>query len=79
MFDATGYLVRTLVGVIWDMKVFLLILGIVYCAFGEAYLRLAEPMEDEELRYVSNFANAFVYIYRMSLVDNNTDAFEMNL
>ena len=47
--------------------------------FGEAFLRLAEAETDEELRFVSNFANSFVFIYRMSLGDNATDAFEMTL
>lgn len=78
LFNSTGYLVRTLIAVIWDMRIFLLILAIVYCGFGEAFLRLADPMEDEEEKFITNFANAFVFIYRMSLVDNNTDAFELN-
>eukprot|EP00347_Sterkiella_histriomuscorum_P006211 403353636 len=79
LFQSTGYLVRTIIAVIYEMRIFLLILAIVYCGFGEAFLRLAEPMEDEETgKFVTNFANAFVYIYRMSLVDNNTDSFEMN-
>ncbi|CDW81515.1 wd-40 repeat protein [Stylonychia lemnae] len=47
--------------------------------FGEAFLRLAEASNDDELKFVQNFADAFVYIYRMSLGDNSTDAYEMSV
>lgn len=42
IFKPTGYLINALSVVVWDMKVFLLILLIVYIAFGEAFLRLSE-------------------------------------
>lgn len=43
--------------------------------FAEAFLRLAEG-NDHDYKFVTNFANAFVYIYRMSLVDNDIDSFD---
>lgn len=47
IFKDTGYLVRTLTDVIFDMKIFLLILFIVYFGFGEAFLRLSETSEED--------------------------------
>jgi hypothetical protein len=42
IFTQTGYLINMLNQVIYDMKVFLLILMIIYLGFGEAFLRLSQ-------------------------------------
>ncbi len=42
-----GYLVRMITEVISEMRVFLLMLGIVLVAFGEAFLRLSEQSAEE--------------------------------
>lgn len=46
IYTLTGYLIRMLTDVIYDMRVFLLILLIVYFGFGEAFLRISESNED---------------------------------
>ena len=42
LFRQTGYFIRMLTDVIYDMKIFLMILLIVYIAFAEAFLRISE-------------------------------------
>ncbi|CDW75557.1 wd-40 repeat protein [Stylonychia lemnae] len=75
IFRSTGYLVRTLTDVIYDMKVFLLILFIVYFGFGEAFLRLSEK-SDPEMQFIQNYAYCWVYAFRLSIGDNATDTFD---
>ncbi len=59
------------------MKQFLLILFLSYFAFGEAFLRLSEASDpDSKGRFLNHIAMSFVYSFRMSLADNDTDAFE---
>lgn len=74
IFEATGYLIRMLTTVIWDMKIFILILFIIYFGFGEAFLRLSES-SGEEAVFIKNYADAWVYAYRLSLGDTATDTF----
>ncbi len=75
LFEQTGHLIRTLLGVFSDMKVFLFILSIVYMGFGEAFLRISEA-NDEDNRFLRNFIEAFVYLYRLSMGDFVTDPYE---
>jgi hypothetical protein len=42
LFEGTNHLVRVLFNVAWETKSFIMVLCIVYMAFGEAFLRLAE-------------------------------------
>jgi hypothetical protein len=58
-----------------DMKVFLLILFIVEIGFGEAFLRLSEVSSGKG-NFLDNYAMSFVYTFRMSLADNDTDPLE---
>jgi len=74
IFYTTGYLIRMLSNVIWDMKVFLLILFLVYFGFGEAFLRLSEN-SDPEASFILNYAYCWVYAYRLSLGDTAADTF----
>jgi hypothetical protein len=62
-----------IIGSLIDMKFFILILFIVEIAFGEAFLRLSE-VSTSKGSFLDNFAMAFVYTFRMSLADNDTDA-----
>lgn len=57
IFKSTGYLVRTLTDVCYDMKVFLLILFIVYFGFGEAFLRISEKSDEG---FIENYPMAWV-------------------
>jgi hypothetical protein len=59
IFKSTGYLVRTLTDVCYDMKIFLLMLFIVYFGFGEAFLRISEK-SDEEAMFIENYPMAWV-------------------
>ncbi len=49
------------------MRVFLLILGIVFIAFGEAFLRISEKSGDQA--FILNYADAFVYAFRLGVGD----------
>ena len=70
-----GYLIRMILGSFSDMKVFLLILFIVEIGFGEAFLRLSEVSSGKG-NFLENYAMSFVYTFRMSLADNDTDPLE---
>ncbi|CDW87954.1 wd-40 repeat protein [Stylonychia lemnae] len=77
IFRTTGYLINMLSTVLWDMKIFLLILLIIYLGFAEAFLRLAESSE-EEFNFAKNYAYALVYAFRLSIGDTDTDLFDDN-
>jgi len=48
IFKNTGYLVRMIVEVIYDMGIFLLILLITILAFGDTFLRLSLANEEDD-------------------------------
>eukprot|EP00347_Sterkiella_histriomuscorum_P016371 403353446 len=77
IFKQTGYLINALSVVVWDMKIFLFILAIVYLGFGEAFLRLSEARDESE--FIQNYAYAIVYSFRLSIGDTDTDKFDDNL
>lgn len=56
IFENTGYIIKILVRVIIDMRIFMLILGIVYLAFNEAFLRLSET-SDPSNQFFLNYAD----------------------
>lgn len=74
IFYTTGYLIRMLTTVIWEMKIFLIILFLIYFAFGEAFLRVSEA-SDPEAAFITNYAMAWVYAYRLSIGDGDTSTF----
>lgn len=55
------------------MRVFLLILAIVFIAFGEAFLRISEKSGDNA--FIKNYADAFVYAFRLGVGDAFSDPF----
>ena len=69
-----GYLVRMINTVLWDMRVFLFILFIIYFSFGEAFLRISEASTPES-SFIINYGHALVYTFRLSLGDTSTDTF----
>ena len=81
IFKSTGYLIRAVVEVIFDMLIFLLIFFITIIAFGDSFLRLSngnlEAVEEgeESGRFIKHFFFAIMYGYRMILGDFDTDAF----
>jgi hypothetical protein len=61
-----------LMQVIADMKIFLLMLAIVYLGFGEALLRLSEGSEGDA-QYISDYPHAFLTSLRSSMGDSPAD------
>jgi len=61
--------------VIYDMKIFLFILIIMYLGFGEAFLRLSEG-SDPESKFIPDYPHAILYSFRLSLGDMATDTFD---
>ncbi len=43
--------------------------------FGEAFLRISEANEEDN-RFLRNIIEAFVYLYRLSMGDFDTDPYE---
>ena len=78
IFPKTGYLIRMLTEVIYGMRIFLLILLVVYFGFGEAFLRLSE-MSGEEAGFIKNYPQAIIYAYRMSLGDIGSDMYNNSI
>eukprot|EP00347_Sterkiella_histriomuscorum_P013502 403364473 len=75
IFKSTGYLIRAIVEVIFDMVIFLFILFLTVITFGDSFLRLSYGNKDEELQFIPNFFHGIVYGYRMILGDFDTTAF----
>lgn len=63
--------------VVYDMRIFLFILLIVYMGFGEAFLRLSE--NSENAHFIQNYAYSIVYSFRLSIGDTDTDSFDETL
>jgi len=74
IFESTAYLVRMLQMVIWDIKIFLLILALVYFAFGEAFLRISEAssLNNPDAGFILNYADAWRYSFTISLAAGDT-------
>ncbi|CDW83468.1 wd-40 repeat protein [Stylonychia lemnae] len=72
IFRSTGYLIRSIVEVIYDMGIFLLILFLTVTAFGDSFLRLSLGNEEG---FIENFFFSIVYAYRMILGDFDTTNF----
>ncbi len=48
IFKSTGYLIRMIVEVIYDMGIFLFILLVTLCAFGDTFLRLSLGNKEDD-------------------------------
>jgi hypothetical protein len=73
IFKETGYFIRMITYVVYDMRYFLLILFIAILAFGDAFLSLSSANTDDENKFVSNFLDSTVYTYKLILGEFNTD------
>jgi hypothetical protein len=60
---------------IYSVKVFLLVLLIIYLGFGEAFLRLSEGSTDKA-QFIDDYPHAILYSFRLSLGDMQTDTFD---
>lgn len=74
IFRSTGYLIRMIVEVLYDMGIFLFILLITLCAFGDSFLRLALGNEGDD-QFTTSFVPAVLYAYEMILGNFDTTAF----
>ena len=73
LFDSTSHLIRVILNMIWEMKTFVGVLLIMYMAYGEAFLRLAEKGDIPvgERAFLVDFADAFVYCVRLGVGDTD--------
>jgi len=70
IFKETGYLIRMIVEVIKDMRIFFIVLMVVLCAFADAFLSLSNANSTEATKFAgTNFFEALLYSYRTSLGD----------
>ncbi len=60
---------------IYRVKIFLLVLLIMYLGFGEAFMRLSEG-STEKGRFIESYTHAIIYSFRLSLGDMSTDTFD---
>ena len=60
--------------VIWDMKIFLAFLLVVYLGFGEAFLRISQNSEPD-YQYLPNYAFAIINTFRLSVGDTDPSNF----
>jgi len=62
IFKNTGYLIRMIITVIYDMRHFLLVLLVALIAFGDTFLVISLG-NDEENQFTSGFINSIIYTY----------------
>jgi hypothetical protein len=74
IFKNTGYLIRMIFEVIYDMRFFFLVLFVTITAFSDSFLSISLANEGEHV-FVDNLPNAIVYTYRMILGDWDTEQF----
>jgi Ion transport protein len=75
IFKHTAYLINMINTVIYDMRIFLLILTIIYLGFGEAFLRLSER-SSEESAWLADYGHALIYSFRLSIGDTDTETYD---
>ena len=76
IFKNTGYLIKMIIAVIYDMRHFMLVLMVAVCAFGDTFysISMGNPAGSED-RFITNFIGALIYSYRMALGEWDTGAF----
>jgi hypothetical protein len=78
IFRHTAYLINMLNTVIYDMRIFLLILLIIYLGFGEAFLRISER-SDEEAQWLNGYGYGLLYSFRLSIGDIDSDSLDISV
>ena len=79
IFKATGYLIRMIVDVIYDMRVFFLVLMIVIVAFADSFFSLSSAQAEENRFAGENFLQAIIYSYRTGLGDFVADVYNQSI
>lgn len=72
IFQGTGYLIKTIIAVVMDMRYFLLILLLTITAFGDS-LRAISSSNLPQNEFIENWWESFTYVYRMILGDFSTE------
>ena len=76
IYQKTAYLIGMIAQVVFDMKIFLLILVLVIMGFGHAFLALSQASDNEEDFVNGNFMMAIAYSYRVSMGDFDTTVYD---
>eukprot|EP00347_Sterkiella_histriomuscorum_P004690 403359477 len=84
IFDKTAHLIRTIVEITTDIFDFLFVFYLGIIGFGLSFYILSNNNEQHELvnedeansKFITSFANSFMYSYRMSLGDFQLDNFD---
>ena len=74
IFSSTGYLIKIIISVCFDIKYFLLILCLTILAFGDS-MRLISKSNIVDDRFIEEEYESFTYVYRMILGDFDTESF----
>jgi hypothetical protein len=61
-----------------DVKIFVLILIIIYFGYAEAFLRLSD-VSDEEGKFIESYPKAILYTFRLSMGDMATDNYDSSI
>lgn len=75
IFENTGYLIRMIFVVIYDMKIFFLVLLLTLTAFSDSISVISQASEDENLVFTRGFFTSIIYTYRIALGDFSFDDF----
>jgi hypothetical protein len=75
IYKQTGYLIRMIIEVIYDMRIFLLVLMITIFGFANAFIIIARGYDGDSYLNDNDFINSILYTYRMILGDFNIDIF----
>lgn len=75
IFSGTGYYIRILFVVCYDVRYFLLLLIFTFIAFGEAFQSISDIADDGGF---TGYLGGISYVYRMVLGDFSVDDFNKN-
>ena len=72
IFQGTGYLIKTIIAVVMDMRYFLLILLLTIVAFGDSFRAMSTSNLPQNM-FIESWWESFTYVYRMILGDFSTE------
>lgn len=78
IFDSSAHLVRTIIEITYDIRNFLFVFMVGVIGFGASFFILSNnnQVNAEPNSFITSFSMSFIYSYRLSLGDFDTDAFE---
>jgi hypothetical protein len=72
IYQGTGYLIKTIIAVVLDMRYFLFILFLTMMAFGDSFRAISSSNLPQHV-FIESWWESFTYIYRMILGDFSTE------